>query len=85
MRAWRSCHPGITLRSTFIVGFPGETDADFAATLKLAADAGITLLPSTLLAQNSAAATNVQRTSITLATCPHNAALKDVAPIIVIM
>ncbi len=26
---WRSLCPDITLRSTFIVGFPGETDADF--------------------------------------------------------
>src|SRR5579872_844389 len=27
--AWRAICPDITLRSTFIVGFPGETDADF--------------------------------------------------------
>ncbi|HMD74111.1 MAG TPA: 30S ribosomal protein S12 methylthiotransferase RimO [Steroidobacteraceae bacterium] len=27
--AWRSVVPDITIRSTFIVGFPGETDADF--------------------------------------------------------
>ena len=27
--AWRRVAPDITLRSTFIVGFPGETDADF--------------------------------------------------------
>jgi ribosomal protein S12 methylthiotransferase len=26
---WRSICPDLTLRSTFIVGFPGETDADF--------------------------------------------------------
>jgi ribosomal protein S12 methylthiotransferase len=26
---WRSAVPGLTLRSTFIVGFPGETDAEF--------------------------------------------------------
>lgn len=26
---WRALCPNITLRSTFIVGFPGETDADF--------------------------------------------------------
>lgn len=27
--AWRTMCPDLTLRSTFIVGFPGETDADF--------------------------------------------------------
>ncbi len=27
--AWRQACPELTLRSTFIVGFPGETDADF--------------------------------------------------------
>ncbi len=29
IQAWRSICPDITLRSTFIVGFPGETEADF--------------------------------------------------------
>ena len=29
IRAWRAICPDITLRSTFIVGFPGETEADF--------------------------------------------------------
>jgi ribosomal protein S12 methylthiotransferase len=27
--AWRKARPGIVLRSTFVVGFPGETDAEF--------------------------------------------------------
>ncbi len=27
--AWRAAAPGITLRSTFIVGYPGETEAEF--------------------------------------------------------
>jgi len=31
--AWRNVCPDITLRSTFIVGFPGETDEDFAELL----------------------------------------------------
>jgi ribosomal protein S12 methylthiotransferase len=31
--AWRSVVPDITIRSTFIVGFPGETEADFAELL----------------------------------------------------
>ena len=29
VRAWRRAQPDITLRSTFIVGFPGETEAEF--------------------------------------------------------
>ncbi len=29
IRAWRAICPEIALRSTFIVGFPGETEADF--------------------------------------------------------
>ena len=29
IRAWRDICPDITIRSTFIVGFPGETDEDF--------------------------------------------------------
>lgn len=30
IRQWRSDCPSLTIRSTFIVGFPGETEADFA-------------------------------------------------------
>ena len=30
IRTWRRAVPDLTLRSTFIVGFPGETEADFA-------------------------------------------------------
>jgi len=29
LQAWRTICPELTLRSTFIVGFPGETEADF--------------------------------------------------------
>jgi ribosomal protein S12 methylthiotransferase len=29
IRRWRETCPDLTLRSTFIVGFPGETEADF--------------------------------------------------------
>jgi tRNA-2-methylthio-N6-dimethylallyladenosine synthase len=39
-RRLRQARPGISLSSDFIVGFPGETEADFAATLKLAREAG---------------------------------------------
>ncbi|MGB7035612.1 MAG: 30S ribosomal protein S12 methylthiotransferase RimO, partial [Xanthobacteraceae bacterium] len=31
IRAWREICPSLTIRSSFIVGFPGETEADFAA------------------------------------------------------
>jgi ribosomal protein S12 methylthiotransferase len=33
IRQWRSACPDLTLRSTFIVGFPGETDEDFSLLL----------------------------------------------------
>jgi ribosomal protein S12 methylthiotransferase len=33
IRAWRDTCPDITLRSTFIVGFPGETEQDFEVLL----------------------------------------------------
>ena len=33
IRRWREICPDITLRSTFIVGFPGETEAEFAELL----------------------------------------------------
>ena len=39
VRRLREARPGISLSSDFIVGFPGETEADFEATLKLARDA----------------------------------------------
>jgi ribosomal protein S12 methylthiotransferase len=29
LRAWRALVPNLTVRSSFIVGFPGETEADF--------------------------------------------------------
>src|SRR5215469_10356981 len=36
----RAARPDIALSSDFIVGFPGETDADFSATLELVRDVG---------------------------------------------
>jgi ribosomal protein S12 methylthiotransferase len=33
IRAWREICPSLTIRSTFIVGFPGETDEDFSLLL----------------------------------------------------
>ncbi len=40
IRRLREVRPGISISSDFIVGFPGETDQDFAATLDLIAELG---------------------------------------------
>jgi tRNA-2-methylthio-N6-dimethylallyladenosine synthase len=40
VRRLRAVRPGIGITSDFIVGFPGETEHDFAATLKLIDDIG---------------------------------------------
>jgi ribosomal protein S12 methylthiotransferase len=39
IQAWRAMCPDLTLRSTFIVGFPGETDADFEHLLEFLQEA----------------------------------------------
>ena len=39
IQTWRSICPDITLRSTFIVGFPGETDAEFETLLEFLREA----------------------------------------------
>jgi tRNA-2-methylthio-N6-dimethylallyladenosine synthase len=41
VRKLRAARPGITVSSDFIVGFPGETERDFEATLRLVRDAGL--------------------------------------------
>jgi tRNA-2-methylthio-N6-dimethylallyladenosine synthase len=40
LRKLREAKPGICISSDFIVGFPGETDRDFDATMKLIEDVG---------------------------------------------
>jgi tRNA-2-methylthio-N6-dimethylallyladenosine synthase len=40
IRRLRAVRPGITFSSDFIVGFPGETEADFEAMMKLVQDVG---------------------------------------------
>ncbi len=40
IRKLRAARPDLHLSSDFIVGFPGETDADFEATMKLIEDVG---------------------------------------------
>jgi ribosomal protein S12 methylthiotransferase len=39
IRRWRAICPELTIRSTFIVGFPGETEADFELLLAFLEDA----------------------------------------------
>jgi len=39
IRRWRAICPDLTLRSTFIVGFPGETEDDFARLLEFLREA----------------------------------------------
>jgi ribosomal protein S12 methylthiotransferase len=39
IRRWREMCPDITIRSTFIVGFPGETDDDFSQLLSFLQEA----------------------------------------------
>jgi ribosomal protein S12 methylthiotransferase len=39
IRAWREACPGIAIRSTFIVGFPGETESDFSQLLSFLEEA----------------------------------------------
>jgi ribosomal protein S12 methylthiotransferase len=39
VRAWRSVCPEITIRSTFIVGFPGETESEFSDLLEFLEEA----------------------------------------------
>ena len=39
IKAWREICPDLTLRSTFIVGFPGETEEDFQQLLDFAGEA----------------------------------------------
>ena len=40
IRKLRAARPGISISSDFIVGFPGESDEDFAATMKLIEEIG---------------------------------------------
>ena len=40
IRRLRALRPGLTVTSDFIIGFPGETEADFEATMRLIDDVG---------------------------------------------
>ena len=39
IRAWRAICPELTVRSTFIAGFPGETEAEFETLLQFLGEA----------------------------------------------
>jgi ribosomal protein S12 methylthiotransferase len=41
IRAWRALCPDITVRSTFIVGFPGESEAEFEELLSFLSEAAL--------------------------------------------
>ena len=41
IQAWRKMNPDLTIRSTFIAGFPGETDAEFEYLLDFLKEARI--------------------------------------------
>ncbi|MFM8696780.1 MAG: 30S ribosomal protein S12 methylthiotransferase RimO [Betaproteobacteria bacterium] len=41
LQAWRAACPELVIRSTFIAGFPGETEAEFESLLDFVRDAGI--------------------------------------------
>jgi len=41
VRAWRAICPEMTIRSTFIVGFPGETEAEFEQLLEFLKEANL--------------------------------------------
>jgi ribosomal protein S12 methylthiotransferase len=41
IKAWRQICPDLTIRSSFIVGFPGETEEDFETLLDFVEEAGI--------------------------------------------
>ena len=41
IRAWRQACPDLTIRSTFIVGFPGETENDFGELLEWLSEAAL--------------------------------------------
>jgi len=75
IRKLQAVRPGIGLSSDFIIGFPGETDEDFMATMNLVAEIGFDIsfsfiysarpgTPAANLPDNVTAETKVKRLSI---------------------
>lgn len=58
IKAWRKICPDITLRSTFIVGFPGETEQEFAELLAFLSDAQLDRVGCFAYSQVKGAAAN---------------------------
>ena len=56
--AWRSVRPDLVVRSTFIVGFPGETEEEFATLLRFVSEAGIDRLGAFTYSPVAGAAAN---------------------------
>ncbi|TNF32874.1 MAG: tRNA (N6-isopentenyl adenosine(37)-C2)-methylthiotransferase MiaB [Gammaproteobacteria bacterium] len=84
IRQLRAIRPDISISSDFIVGFPGETEADFAATMKLIEDIGFDTsfsfvysarpgTPAADLPDDTPEATKKQRLSILQARISQNA------------
>jgi len=60
IRKWREICPDITLRSTFIVGFPGETESDFGQLLQFLEEARLDRVGCFTYSPVEGAAANVQ-------------------------
>jgi ribosomal protein S12 methylthiotransferase len=60
IRKWREICPDITLRSTFIVGFPGETESDFEQLLQFLEEARLDRVGCFTYSPVEGAAANVQ-------------------------
>ncbi len=58
IRAWRAQRPDLVLRSTFIVGFPGESEEEFATLLRFVEEAGIDRLGAFTYSAVAGAAAN---------------------------
>jgi tRNA-2-methylthio-N6-dimethylallyladenosine synthase len=85
IRRLRALRPDISISSDFIIGFPGETDDDFAATMKLIEEIGFDTsfsfiysarpgTPAADLADNTSEETKKQRLSILQNRISQNAA-----------
>ncbi|HUW98829.1 MAG TPA: 30S ribosomal protein S12 methylthiotransferase RimO [Acidiferrobacter sp.] len=58
IETWRAARPELVLRSTFIVGFPGETDEEFETLLRFVEEAGIDRLGAFTYSAVAGAAAN---------------------------